>query len=197
MREGSYKVVKVNIDEEPQLAQAVRRAEHPADRAVPQRPARACRRSAPSRASSSKPSSGCSSSRSRDREFSLTIPAPFNTVPNSSLCRLERSPRPTRSHLFGARRSDPARDRPAPGPRLRVGERARRTVRDVAASRAQARRDPRGRGPRAHAQGGARAALRARTRADRRRGAMDRRAPPALGTATRPDREVPREQENR
>ena len=43
---------------------AVRGAEHPADRAVPERPARARRRSAPSPGPSSKPSSGCSSSRS-------------------------------------------------------------------------------------------------------------------------------------
>ena len=42
MRKGAYKVVKVNIDEEPDARAAVRRAEHPAHRAVPQRSARAC-----------------------------------------------------------------------------------------------------------------------------------------------------------
>ena len=41
MRQGSYKVVKVNIDDEPDARAAVRRPVDPADRPVPQRPARA------------------------------------------------------------------------------------------------------------------------------------------------------------
>ena len=41
MRKGFYKVVKVNIDEEPQARRGVRRAEHPDDRPDPQRPPRA------------------------------------------------------------------------------------------------------------------------------------------------------------
>ena len=46
MRQGSYKVVKVNIDDEPTLAQQYEVQSHPADRPVPQRPPRARRRSA-------------------------------------------------------------------------------------------------------------------------------------------------------
>ena len=62
MRQGSYKVVKVNIDEEPSLAQEYDVQSIPLIGLFRERPARAARRSAPSPAPSSRPSSGCSSS---------------------------------------------------------------------------------------------------------------------------------------